>query len=204
MVAYRPHGDAAAPYHRVVTHYEVLGVDPSAGPRQIRAAYVDAARRHHPDFHLDADRPARDAAGQRMGRLNEAWAVLSDPAQRRAYDTSLRALARSQWEPGTVHPDFVPVDTGGRGGGVLDTDDEDDDPAAAFDTPIAGALPPPKWQQMAPACLLVAAVVVAVVGMLTAMRSAIALAVVLFVAALASFILAPMLEVLRSASRSRD
>ncbi|MEO5703907.1 MAG: DnaJ domain-containing protein, partial [Candidatus Limnocylindrales bacterium] len=59
--------------------YEVLGVPRSASVRQIRAAYVDRARRAHPDL-----------VGPRgldvMRGLNEAWAVLKDAERRSAFD----------------------------------------------------------------------------------------------------------------------
>lgn len=61
--------------------YEVLGVHRSATLRQIRAAYVQRARRAHPDL-----------VGQRgldtMRALNEAWALLKDTDRRAAFDTA--------------------------------------------------------------------------------------------------------------------
>lgn len=65
------------------THYETLGVDPSAPPDRIRAAYRDRARLHHPD----RDRTASDDA---MAAVNEAYRVLGDPVRRFEYDRSLR------------------------------------------------------------------------------------------------------------------
>jgi curved DNA-binding protein CbpA len=59
--------------------YEVLGVPRTASVRQIRAAYVERARRAHPDL-----------VGQRglddMRALNEAWAVLKDAEHRARFD----------------------------------------------------------------------------------------------------------------------
>lgn len=59
--------------------YEVLGVPRTASVRQIRAAYVDRARRAHPDLvgHRGLDV---------MRTLNEAWAVLKDAERRAAFD----------------------------------------------------------------------------------------------------------------------
>ncbi len=61
--------------------YEVLGVPRNASVRQIRAAYVDRARRAHPDL-----------VGQRgldvMRALNEAWAVLKDADRRATFDVA--------------------------------------------------------------------------------------------------------------------
>lgn len=62
--------------------YEVLQVHRRAEPDVIRAAYRVLARRHHPDFGGDPER---------MVAINEAWAVLGDPARRAAYDAEPQA-----------------------------------------------------------------------------------------------------------------
>ena len=61
--------------------YEVLGVPRSASTRQIRAAYLDRARRAHPDL---VGHRGLDA----MRALNEAWSVLKDPDRRSTLDAS--------------------------------------------------------------------------------------------------------------------
>ena len=74
----------------VVTHYEVLGVSPSAPPEEIRRAYRRRAREYHPDrLHLVRGEEAA-AAAHRMREVNEAWRVLSDGASRTAYDRRLQ------------------------------------------------------------------------------------------------------------------
>lgn len=64
-----------------MTHYEVLEVPTSASAEEIKRAYRLQARRHHPDV-AGTD----DAV---MQALNQAWATLSDPDRRRAYDRML-------------------------------------------------------------------------------------------------------------------
>jgi molecular chaperone DnaJ len=64
------------------THYERLGVRPDASTDEIRAAYRQVARVHHPDA-------AGSAAGADMAAVNEAWRVLSDPGRRALYDRTL-------------------------------------------------------------------------------------------------------------------
>ena len=61
--------------------YEVLGVSRTASVRQIRAAYVERARRVHPDLvgHRGLDG---------MRALNEAWEVLKDAERRAAFDAA--------------------------------------------------------------------------------------------------------------------
>lgn len=83
-------GDAdGRPEHRptlgaIGTHYDVLGVSPGASPQEIRVAYRERARRHHPD--RTAMSGLSDAE---MSRINEAYRVLRDPGRRAVYDRSL-------------------------------------------------------------------------------------------------------------------
>ena len=60
--------------------YALLGVAPLAEPEVIRAAYRVLARRYHPD------RMAPSHRDSRMAEINQAYAVLSCPERRRAYD----------------------------------------------------------------------------------------------------------------------
>ena len=69
------------------THYDVLGVAPSADVAEIREAYRRLAREHHPDRAVSSGRPDSDAS---MPAINEAYRVLNDPARRAVYDATLR------------------------------------------------------------------------------------------------------------------
>ncbi|MCL7416959.1 MAG: J domain-containing protein [Halalkalicoccus sp.] len=62
----------------MVTLYDVLGVDPDAGPGEIRAAYRERVKRHHPDV------DGGDAAAFR--RLTTARDVLLDEDSRARYE----------------------------------------------------------------------------------------------------------------------
>jgi curved DNA-binding protein CbpA len=91
--------------------YEVLQVRRGAEPEVIRAAYRALARKHHPDF---------GGSPERMAAINEAWAVLGDPAQRAAYDSGPQAsppsspyAAASTGQPAAEPP--PPPATTGRG-----------------------------------------------------------------------------------------
>ncbi len=68
-------------------YYTILQLNPSAEAELVEAAYRCLARKYHPDRNADPQ------AGQRMRELNRAYAVLSDPAKRAAYD--LRRLGAS-------------------------------------------------------------------------------------------------------------
>lgn len=84
-----------------MSHYEVLGVLPSASQDEIRVAYRMRAREVHPDTALGL----RSDASIQMAHIAEAWRVLSDVTLRRAYDNELTAPV-SQPVRGT-HEHFV-------------------------------------------------------------------------------------------------
>jgi len=72
-----------------MTHYEELGVSPSAATEEIRQAHRKLARLFHPDRIQDDE--LRLLAETQMKRLNEACAELCDPHRRMQYDLSLVA-----------------------------------------------------------------------------------------------------------------
>ena len=89
------------------THYDVLGVDASTTPEDLRRAYVRRARALHPDRHVGSDPDRAAAAARAMQEVNEAWRVLRDPATRAAYDARLRRPQPARlpvWEASTGPP----------------------------------------------------------------------------------------------------
>lgn len=68
---------------RLATHYDNLQVARTAGPDVIKAAYRSLCQKWHPDRNEPANREACEKA---MRLINAAYAVLSDPAKRRAHD----------------------------------------------------------------------------------------------------------------------
>ena len=69
--------------------YHVLGVSPNADNSVLQAAYRKLVRLHHPD--LAQDEAARNAASERMTKINWAWHIVSDVRRRAAFDAQLRA-----------------------------------------------------------------------------------------------------------------
>jgi molecular chaperone DnaJ len=62
-------------------YYEILGVSRTAADQEIKSAYRRLAMRYHPDKN-----PNDAAAEEKFKEAAEAYAVLSDPEQRRRYD----------------------------------------------------------------------------------------------------------------------
>lgn len=61
----------------MLDHYQTLGINRTASPEEIKRAYRRLASQHHPDKGGDT---------QRFQAIQQAYDVLSDPAQRQVYD----------------------------------------------------------------------------------------------------------------------
>ena len=82
--------------------YRSLGIKHDALPAEVKAAYILAARRTHPDI------CKQPGAEERFKEITHAYATLIDPQQRKAYDSGLseadisaasaRSRARSAYE----------------------------------------------------------------------------------------------------------
>ncbi|KAG2450634.1 hypothetical protein HYH02_004474 [Chlamydomonas schloesseri] len=87
------------------THYDVLGVEPSADATAIKSAFRKAAKLLHPDVSKSDD------SEEEFIRVKEAYEILSDDRQRRAYDEQLRQASRRRSSAGAST-------SGRRGGGA--------------------------------------------------------------------------------------
>lgn len=67
------------------TYYSMLGLTPSASAQQIRRAYRDRSKFYHPDT---TELPP-EVATSKFQQLNEAYATLSNPERRLAYDQKI-------------------------------------------------------------------------------------------------------------------
>lgn len=96
-------------------YYQVLGVARDAPADEIKQAFRRLAKKYHPDVSREAD------ATERMAEVNEAYATLSDPERRAAYDT---ALAGGRGADGFASPDWdAGYEFSRRGFSGLDPDD---------------------------------------------------------------------------------
>ncbi len=78
-------------------YYAMLEVPPTATAAEIRRAYRRLARKYHPDLNKQvSDRADSDL---RIKRLNEAYATLSDPIKRAAYDSLRQKQSRPRPQP---------------------------------------------------------------------------------------------------------
>lgn len=64
-------------------YYEILGVGKNASDADIKKAYRNLAREHHPDMVKDSDKAG---AEKKFKEINEAYQVLSDSEKRKQYD----------------------------------------------------------------------------------------------------------------------
>lgn len=77
------------------THYQVLGVGVRATREDIDEAYFQLARKYHPDVAGDAPEVVA-----KFARINEAYLILADPAERGRYDEEIADTM--PWEPAPV------------------------------------------------------------------------------------------------------
>ena len=174
-------------------HYAVLGVDAEASMGEIRAAYVELARAHHPDHHLGDER-ARLRAEARMREINAAWAVLGDVDARSTYDRERLSAAPPRSRPrhaaGFDTPDWKPYEAGP----VAGFDERDDRPITS------GGLPP--WLQMAPPLLFVGGLSALVLGGFVGILPIVALGLAAVICSVGLFLVAPLVAM--ASSRRED
>ena len=91
-------------------YYQELGVEPSAGEAELKAAYRRLARKYHPDVSKEA------GAEERFKSVNEAYEVLRDKEKRAEYD-QLRANGYRPGEDFRPPPGFGQQHGGAGNGG---------------------------------------------------------------------------------------
>lgn len=165
-----------------MTLYEVLGVRRDAAAAEVRRAYLDLARRHHPDQGSGGD-------AARMAEVNAAWEVLGDPRRRAHYDETLDAEPvvrdRPEAEP------FRPYDR---------SPDPPPMPAEDLAPPSTGQ----RVMTMAPASFFVAAVACLAFGLATGFVPLLVLGLICLFGTFASFVLVPVMSMISSMKDDPD
>ncbi len=85
--------------------YALLGVKREASQDELRASFRSLSKRFHPDT---TELPAAEAS-ERFRALQDAMAVLSDPEQRRRYDSSLNDLLIDSSKDSSKISNKVPI-----------------------------------------------------------------------------------------------
>ena len=131
-------------------YWSLLGLSPDAGSEQLKRAFRREARRWHPD--LNGNDPL---AEERFKLVNEAYAVLSDPRRRRAWERGGEGID-AQLDPfaqgfpdfeeylGVVLGEAMPrSDRAPRDDRSRPNRQEVDDDAGRSEPPVASPPPPP-------------------------------------------------------------
>ncbi|MEC8687960.1 MAG: DnaJ domain-containing protein [Cyanobacteriota bacterium] len=129
-------------------YWSLLGVSSDCTPQQLKRAFRQEARRWHPD--LNSNDPV---AEERFKLINEAYAVLSDPRRRDAWQRGVSGPSEGDDPFSSGFPDFedyLDVMFGtGRSNRPADEDDAmpggaaEADPQPVSETPVSAPPPPP-------------------------------------------------------------
>lgn len=80
---------------KATNHYEVLGLEPTAGANEIKDAYYAMARRYHPDrYHLKSGAKHNEISSA-FARVTQAYETLADPKARASYDHRVKPKPRA-------------------------------------------------------------------------------------------------------------
>ena len=71
---------------KFINYYDLLGIDPKAGPQEIKQAYMNKVKEWHPDKNPDRS----EEAEEKTKVLNQAYDILGDAERRKNYDRMLR------------------------------------------------------------------------------------------------------------------
>lgn len=116
------------------TLYDVLSVPQDASIEEIKKAHRKAMRVYHPDVYAGS----REEAEQIAARINKAYATLSDPQEREAYDALLRGETPAA-DPASDDADEAPFeDSWGEEAAWEEVVDEE-----VVDEPTPEPTPPP-------------------------------------------------------------
>ncbi|KAI4154630.1 MAG: hypothetical protein L6R39_001367 [Caloplaca ligustica] len=73
-----------------VSHYKILGLEPSASATDIKKSFYALSKKHHPDHN-----PGDTHAAERFVEISEAYAILGNPPKREKYDRETQRATSS-------------------------------------------------------------------------------------------------------------
>jgi DnaJ-class molecular chaperone len=99
-------------------YYQILHLDRSASPTEVKRAYYHSSRTFHPDSNRHLDGEILEDCSRIAKRLTEAYCVLRDPRKRKAYDEKISegdgAVRMQLSEAKTAHQKKQTEDLQGR------------------------------------------------------------------------------------------
>jgi DnaJ-domain-containing protein 1 len=76
-----------------LSFYDLLEVDPTAEPPELKRAYFAMAKKYHPDRHHSPHlRDIHDVLEELFARISDAYHILADPIARSEYDSRLKSV----------------------------------------------------------------------------------------------------------------
>lgn len=186
-----------------MTLYEVLGVATDANAAEIRQAFKELARRHHPDSNASGSSVERANSEEVMRSINNAWSVLSVADRRSAYDESIglrptsgRAFVRKLNVDG-----FRTFEDGVNAAG----DDLDDDDLWRFEPDVGDPRSAPSRRAtLVPFGLVVSALAAASAWLILDVAAIGVAALVVSVVAAVSFFMLPIVAMAKAADSERS
>jgi DnaJ-class molecular chaperone len=97
-------------------YYELLEIERSASPAQVKQAYYTSARSFHPAGLRKSDESTEDASETIRKRATEAYCVLRDPRRRAAYDDHLAKTGEVRMQLAAAREASHPLAPTTRGG----------------------------------------------------------------------------------------